>query len=175
MRHSLSSFVLAATAALLSACGGGGGGGVSLPVDPPATWTGTTSAQSAALASPGSVTVSGDSVTLVGGNSTDAAPCAGAQYGFSTAPCSVSAQLQKSAGLQKLDWSYSTSDSSGPGGDIFGVVLDGRVVNLSDPGGPQQQSGSIDVSGSNTVAFFLNCTDCTGGAAQTTVTRATGS
>ena len=169
MRHHLSSFVLAAAAAMLASCGGGGGGSP-LPVAQP-TWTGSASAQSAALASPGTVSVSGDSVTLVGGNSADSGPCAGAQYGFATSPCSVTAQLQKGAGTHKLDWSYSTTDSSGPGADLFGMVVDGRIVPLSDPGGPQQQSGTIEVSANTSLAFFVNCTDCTSGGAQTTVTR----
>jgi hypothetical protein len=170
MRHSLSSLVLAATAALLASCGGGGGRGETVTVDQ-ATWTGSASAQSSALASPGSVSVSGESVTLVGGNSTDAAPCAGAQYGFATSPCNVTAQLQKGTGSHKLAWTYSTGDSSGPGADLFGMVVDGRVVPLSDPGGPQQQSGTVEVAANSSLAFFLNCTDCTSGAAQTTVTR----
>jgi hypothetical protein len=133
-------------------------------------WNVAPSAQSASLATPGSGTFTEDgrTVTLVGGNG-GTAGCTGGQYGFTTSPCTVVATANDRRGTYTFDWTYSTVDTSGPSADIFGVVVDGKVMALSDPGGAQVQSGKATVTPTSSVAFFINCTDCTDGAAQATV------
>jgi hypothetical protein len=131
----------------------------------------TRTAQSDALTSPGSADISagGATVTLVGGNSTTGG-CSGAQFGFNNGPCSVSANYPGGGRTFSFDWNYTTTDSAGSGADIFGMIVDGKVVPISDPGGPQTQSGHIDVVAQNSLQLFVNCTDCTNGAATTNVT-----
>lgn len=148
----------------LTACGGAD--------DPGGT---SRSAASATLTTPGSATISADgsTVTLAGGNTTGAGGCAGAQYGFATGPCDISASFPGQGRTFTFDWSYSTTDSSGPGADPFGVVVDGKVMPLSDPGGATTQSGQFQVVASESLRVYVNCTDCTDGAAQATVTRLT--
>ncbi len=65
-------------------------------------------------------------------------------------------------------WTYSTADVS-PGYDIFGVLVDGVATILSDPGGPLSQSGDFAFTSANSFGFFVNCTDCVGGAATASV------
>jgi hypothetical protein len=162
--HRILSCALLAAAATLAACGGGGGGGSIAP------WAASTSAASAALATPGSATSSADahSVTLVGGDG-GTRGCAGGQYGFATSPCTVTATAAAS-GTYAFDWTYTSADDSGPGADLFGMIVDGKVVPLSDPGGPLTQSGHRQVAVNGSIAFYLNCTDCTDGGAQAMVT-----
>jgi hypothetical protein len=62
-----------------------------------------------------------------------------------------------------------TSDADGPPGDIFGVIVDGNRIQLSDPGGANGQGGSRQFNAASSFGFFLNCTDCTGGTATTVV------
>jgi hypothetical protein len=164
MRHNiLTRSLLLASFAALASCGGGGGG--------EAPFTLSTSAQSAALGAPGSATASTDarSVTLVGGDG-GTTGCSGAQYGFTSSPCTVTAAVFSPSGTYSFDWSYSTKDSSGPGADLFGMVVDGRTVPLSDPGGPLTQSGHSEVTATSSLAFYVNCTDCTDGAATAAIT-----
>lgn len=149
----------------LTACGGSGSS------EPFSTQR---SAQSEALTSPGSAEVAdgGATVTLVGGNSTTTG-CSGAQFGFATGACNVSARYPGQGRSFSFDWRYTTTDSAGPGADIFGMVVDGRVVPISDPGGAQTQSGRIDITAQDSLQLFLNCTDCTDGAATATVSSLT--
>ena len=162
MRHQLSS-VLFAAALALAACGGGSSG------DP---WSVNASAQSANLtaAGSGSATPDGHTITLAGGDS-GTTGCTGGQYGFNTSPCNVVATVKDIRGTYTFDWAYSTKDTSGAGADIFGYVVDGKTVNLSDQGGALSQSGRAEVTANGSLSFFINCTDCTGGAAQATVTN----
>jgi hypothetical protein len=164
MRHSLSlglSLGLSLVLASLAGCGGGGND---------APFNVGTSAASAALTTPGAATISADggSVTLAGGNATTTG-CSGGQFGFSSAPCTVTAQVNQPGGTFSFDWSYTTKDTSGPGADLFGMLVDGTPVPLSDPGGALTQSGRREVTATNSLTFYLNCTDCTEGAAQATV------
>lgn len=165
MRYQLSFLLAAAAAALLAACGGSG------PTDPEFIVSST--AASSALRAPGSGTAASDgrTVTLNGGDGTAAAGCANAQYGFANSPCNVTASLHEPRGSYSFDWSYSTTDLAGPGADLFGVIVDGRVQVLTDPGGPQQQTGTFTVTPATSMVLFVNCTDCTGGAAQATVSN----
>jgi hypothetical protein len=154
----LSAFALLA---VLSACGGGGS-------DP---WSVLTSAQSAALTTPGTGTVTNDghTITLTGGNGASTG-CSSAQYGFTSSPCTVVASPANGKGTFSFDWSYTTTDSSGPGADLFGMIVDGQVVPISDPGGAMTQSGHREVTATSSLSFFLNCTDCTDGRADAVVT-----
>lgn len=131
------------------------------------------SAASASLSTPGSATLSADgsTVTLAGGNTASAGGCgAGAQYGVATGPCDVSASFAGGRTFT-FDWSYTTTDTSGPGADPFGIVVDGKLTPLSDPGGALTQSGQVQVFAAQSLRLYVNCTDCTDGAAQATVTK----
>jgi len=44
-------------------------------------------------------------------------------------------------------------------------------VQLSDPGGATSQSGDRTFTASSSFGWFMNCTDCTGGAATAVVTN----
>lgn len=150
--------------ASLAACGGSSS-------DAPTT---DRTAQSQALTTPGSVDIStdGSTVTLAGGNTTGA-PCSGGQFGFTTGPCTVSATLPAFGRKVSFEWSYATTDNAGPGADVFAMIVDGRVVPISDPGGAQKQSGQIEVVANSSLQLFMNCTDCTDGAATAKVTALT--
>jgi hypothetical protein len=157
--------VLLLALATLAACGGGGEG---------QSVTTSTSAQSSALSSPGSAsaTADGRTITLNGGDG-GTKGCSGAQFGFTTSPCSVNASVNAGSGSFSFDWSYVTRDTSGPGADLFGMIVDGKVVPLSDPGGALTQSGHRDVSATTSLSFYINCTDCTDGAATASITSFT--
>ena len=62
-------------------------------------------------------------------------------------------------------WAYTTADGAGPAGDIFGLLVDGTRIQLSDPGGAISQGGDRTFTAASSFGWFLNCTDCTGGAA----------
>jgi hypothetical protein len=131
------------------------------------TWTLTGSG-----ASPGSATFASSSLSLVGGNTTSPTgdvSCVGSTYGFA-GPCQVQTTIGL-AGTYTFHWSYTTADDGGPGGDIFGVLVNGTRIQLSDPGGPSPtQSGDRTFSASSSFGWFVNCTDCIGGAATATIT-----
>lgn len=105
-------------------------------------------------------------LVLQGGDSTGG--CVGGTYGTLPGPCEVTV-LTAQAGRIEFDWTYTTNDADGPGGDLFGLVVDNTRTLLSDPGGPIGQSGHIVVQAGQSFGWFLNCTDCTGGAAGATV------
>jgi hypothetical protein len=68
-----------------------------------------------------------------------------------------------------FNWTYSTTDISAET-DLFGIVVDGVRTVLSDPGGAYPtQTGSRTVTAANSFGFFVNCTDCVGGAATATI------
>lgn len=160
---------LVATAVAVVACGGGSSS--TSPIAAPSSGP-STSLQSQNLTSPGSVTISSDnqSITLVGGDTTTAGGCPNAQYGFAAGSCFVSATFPNMA-ASSFDWTYSTKDTSGPGADIFGIIVDGKRIVLSDQGGAPTQSGKRDVPAAASVVFFVDCTDCTDGAATVNVTN----
>jgi hypothetical protein len=74
-------------------------------------------------------------------------------------------------GTYSFHWSYLTADDAGPAGDIFGVIINGTFMALSDPGGPITQSGNANFAASSSFGWFVNCTDCIGGAATATITN----
>jgi hypothetical protein len=118
----------------------------------------------------GSAVFSPTQLVLSGSNTlADDLGCSGATYGV-LGPCRTSATLA-SSGTFSFHWSYLTADGAGPGGDIFGVVVNGVFTPLSDPGGAVAQSGNASFAASSSFGWFINCTDCIGGAATATITN----
>ncbi len=138
----------------------------------PANWTTVVSGVlTGAGTSAGSATFAASSLSLVGGNTLSPigdVSCVGATYGFAGA-CQVQTTINL-PGTYSFHWAYSTADDAGPGGDLFGVLVNGTRIQLSDPGGPISQSGDRTFDASSTFGWYINCTDCTGGAASATIT-----
>lgn len=138
----------------------------------PVHWTTLTSGSlTGSGSSPGSATFASSSLSLVGGDTvspvTDVS-CVGATYGFA-GPCQLQTTISL-PGTYSFHWAYSTADGAGPGGDLFGVLVNGARIQLSDPGGTVGQSGDRTFSASSSFGWYINCTDCTGGAASATIT-----
>ena len=142
-------------------------------------WSLSVSEVSKTLAKPGSSIQTSDVYTLTGGDGSpakaDGSACAGGQYGFATSPCQVAVMSTDGTvrGTVSFDWTYATKDTSGPGADLFGVIVDGTTIPLSDPGGMQEQSGRKVVTVTSSMSWYLNCTDCTQGEAQAKVSAIT--
>jgi hypothetical protein len=115
----------------------------------------------------GSVSASTASLVLVGGDQ-EPDGCAGGIYEVH-GPCQVQA-VYAVPGQYAFDWSYTTADVAGAGGDQFGVLVDGVPFTLSDLGGAVNQGGHQQYMANTSFGWFLNCTDCTMGAATATVT-----
>jgi hypothetical protein len=97
----------------------------------------------------------------VGGN-TGAPPGSGCASGINT--CEI--DISHTGGLLiKFHWAYSSADD--PGFDPFGMLVDGNHINLATVGG---SSGDVVVAPKSTFGWFINCTDCTSGAATAVVT-----
>jgi hypothetical protein len=95
--------------------------------------------------------------------------CAGGVYS-SLSPCQVQATINL-PGTYSFNWSYVTADDTGPAGDIFGVIVNGTRIALSDLGGGVSQSGTRSFVVTSSFAWMLNCTDCTGGVATATISN----
>jgi hypothetical protein len=108
-------------------------------------------------------------LTIGGGNSTGG--CVGGVYSL-LGPCQTSI-THGSMGFSTFTfhWAYSTADTGGPAGDIFGVIVDGVRMALSDLGGPVSQSGNVTVHALTSIGWFVNCTDCLAGAATAAITN----
>ena len=116
----------------------------------------------------GSATASSASLVLLGG---DAEPngCTGAVFSV-LGPCRIQA-VYTAPGIYSFTWAYTTADGAGPAGDMFGVLVDGVALTLSDLGGAVVQgANSKQYAATTSFGWFLNCTDCTGGAATATIT-----
>lgn len=137
----------------------------------PGNWAiATTGTLTGSGTSSGSAAFSSSQLTLVGGNTLAPigdASCVGGVYGFA-GPCQVQATIAL-AGVYSFSWSYLTGDEGGPGGDIFGVIVDSNRIQLSDPGGANAQSGTRTFSATSSFGWFMNCTDCIGGSATATI------
>jgi hypothetical protein len=122
----------------------------------------------------GSATFSAVQLVLVGSNSTSPAPggttpgCSSGQYGAVGSPCQVQTILN-APGIYTFNWSYVTFDNDGPAGDIFGVMVNGARIALSDPGGANVQTGTRSIVATSAFGWFMNCTDCIGGFATATI------
>jgi hypothetical protein len=125
---------------------------------------------------PGTATFSATNLVMVGSNatSTDEAnfvpACQGAQYSVLSG-CELDVMVSPISGTFTFDWAYLTADSGGPAGDIFGVIVDGAHISLSDLGGAIGQSGHSTYVATSSFGWFINCTDCIEGAATATVTN----
>lgn len=124
----------------------------------------------------GTATFSATQLVLVGSNSISPAPasqapgCGGGVYSTLSSPCQLQATLA-TAGRYSFDWSYISADGDGPAGDIFGVIVNGTRIALSDLGGAVAQTGSASFLATASFGWFINCTDCIGGSAQATVSN----
>ena len=96
--------------------------------------------------------------------------CLGGVFSVATSPCALMVTLGL-AGDYSFHWAYNTADGAGPAGDIFGVVVDGQTTVLSDLGGAINQTGNASFSASSSFAWFVNCTDCSGGSASVSITQ----
>jgi len=140
----------------------------------PATWTIiNTGTLTGGSPTPGSATFTTTQLTMIGANSIspggDAPSCAGGFF-QTLGPC----QLQVTnnlPGTYSFSWSYLSSDTAGPGGDLFGVIVDSNRIQLSDPGGALQQAGTRTFAASSSFGWFINCTDCIGGSASATISQ----
>ena len=142
----------------------------------PANWTTLSTGTLAGTGtSAGSASFSSSLLTLVGGNGVapagSDASCVGGTYGFA-GPCQIQTTIG-APGTYSFHWSYLTADADGPAGDIFGVLVNGVRTSLSDPGGSISQSGDRTFTASSSFGWFLNCSDCTGGAATAMITNFT--
>jgi hypothetical protein len=131
-----------------------------------ANWTTSTSGTLLNPGSLGTATFTTPQLTLLGGdvaNPTGDVGCSGGDYGF-IGPCEVRTTISD-PGSFAFHWAYTTADGAGPAGDIFGLLVDGTRIQLSDPGGAISQGGDRTFTAASSFGWFLNCTDCTGGAA----------
>ena len=72
-------------------------------------------------------------------------------------------------GTYSFNWSYATSDTAGPGGDPFGVIVDSTRISLTDAAGANSQSGTESFEAASSFGWFINCSDCIGGSATATI------
>jgi hypothetical protein len=138
----------------------------------PASWsvsnTGTLIGGSPTL---GSATFSTSQLVMTGSNSQSPAGFApGCSGGFfqTLGPC----QLQVTTnvpGTYSFSWQYLSSDTAGPGGDSFGVIVDSTRISLSAAAGANSQSGSESFAAASSFGWFINCGDCIGGSATETI------
>jgi len=125
----------------------------------------------------GNVIMTNTSTAITGGNAIapppggDTPACVGGVYGF-VGPCEVDVVTTHIMNPFSFQWSYVTNDTGGPGGDLFGVLVNGARIQLSDVGGPVTQTGQFTVNTATTsFGWYVNCTDCIGGAATATITN----
>jgi hypothetical protein len=130
----------------------------------PGTWTTTFlgTLNLGAGGGPGSTTQSNSILTIVGGNTGIAPPNLGCISGINT--CEI--DITHAAGLLfKFHWNYNTADD--PGFDPFGMLVDGNHIPLATVNG---SSGDVAVFAKSSFGWFINCTDCTSGAATAVIT-----
>jgi hypothetical protein len=117
----------------------------------------------------GTVIQNPSTFTIIGGNSPGG--CSGGTYSL-LGPCQDSiTHLSLGFNTFTFHWAYTTADDAGPAGDIFGLIVDGVRIALSDLGGPVSQSGNVTIHALTSIGWFVNCTDCTEGAATASITN----
>jgi hypothetical protein len=104
-----------------------------------------------------------DTLTVVGGN-TNVDPGNGCLSGIGT--CEIDITHAGSTSLFKFHWSYITADD--PGFDPFGMLVNGVHIQLATVSGT---SGDVLVSATSSIGWYINCMDCTSGAATATITQ----
>jgi PEP-CTERM motif len=134
----------------------------------PSNWTVSNLGTLLGTATPASSSFSASSLSLTGGNSS--LGCSGGVYSNYNGPCQIQATIA-APGSYSFNWSYLTGDGDGPGGDIFGVIVDGTRIQVSDLGGALTQGGTKTFDAQSSFGFFMNCTDCTGGSANAMVSN----
>jgi hypothetical protein len=136
----------------------------------PAAWTVTNTGTLVGSATLGSATFTTTQLVLTSSNAAGDTPsCAGGAFQV-LGPC----QLQVTAslpGTYSFNWAYQIVDTAGPGGDLFGVIVDASRILLSDPGGAVAQSGARTFAATSSFGWFINCTDCIGGSATATISQ----
>jgi hypothetical protein len=77
------------------------------------------------------------------------------------------------SGTISFDWDYLTNDSGGPFFDVFGYLLNGTFVQLTDDLGGLSQSGttSVPVNAGDVFGFRVNSFDNDFGPAQATISN----
>jgi hypothetical protein len=151
-----------------SACASAAHAQFSGPLAPP-TWT--TSITGPTFASSVDTSAAPASVTLHGGDDATGGGCPdGTASGF-IGGCQL-VWLHAGPVNFTFDWSYATSDIS-PQYDSFGMLVDGTRVELVANGGDLVQSGSALAHASSSFGWYINCSDCTGGAASATISHVT--
>ena len=115
----------------------------------------------------GTALFSNSQLQIAGADTQDGAGCSGGVYSV-IGPCEIRVSINL-GGTYSFDWSYFTADADGPGGDMFGVIVDGTRTTISDLGGAVSQLGQSSYVALSSFAWFLNCTDCTGGRATVTI------
>jgi len=108
-------------------------------------------------------------LTITGGDSL--AGCVNGIPGF-PGPCELDITSKNPKNFFTFHWDYNTNDI-GAGFDQFGLLLNGNHTVLSDLGGPLHQSGNVFITASTQFGWYINCTDCTGGAATVAITQFT--
>ena len=108
-------------------------------------------------------------LTITGGDSLTG--CVGGIAGL-PGPCEVDVTSKNPRNLFSFHWDYNTTEI-GAGFDQFGILLNGNHTVLSDLGGPLHQSGNVFITANTQFGWYINCTDCTGGAATVNITQFT--
>ena len=109
-------------------------------------------------------------LTIFGGDN-DPNGCVGGIGGLA-GPCEVDITTKNPRNIFSFHWDYNTTDI-GAGFDQFGILLNGSHTVLSDLGGPLHQSGNVFITANTQFGWYINCTDCTGGAATVAITQFT--
>jgi hypothetical protein len=141
----------------------------------PANWTvtntGTLTGGSPTL---GTATFSTTQLMMTGSDSLSPSGVPSCSGGFfqTLGPCQLQVSMNL-PGTYSFSWSYLTSDDAGPGGDLFGVIVDSTRIALSDPFGADAQSGTRTFAAASSFGWFINCTDCVGGSATSTISQFT--
>ena len=107
-------------------------------------------------------------LTITGGNN-DPNGCVGGVAGF-PGPCEVDITSKNPQSTFSFHWDYVTVDI-GAGFDQFGILVNGSHIVLSDLGGPLHQFADVTIKANTQFGYYINCTDCTGGAATVNITQ----
>jgi hypothetical protein len=135
----------------------------------PATWT--TSITGPTFASVVNTSGAPGSISIRGGDDPTGGGCPdGTSPGF-LGGCQI--QWSHAGPVNfTFHWSYATSDIS-PQYDSFGMLIDGVRTELTANGGDVTQSGNALAHAVSSFGWYINCSDCTGGAAAATISAVT--
>lgn len=135
----------------------------------PSQWT--TTVTGPAFGSLVNTSAAPSGVTIIGGDDPTFAGCPNSSGPGFLGGCQISYTI-KLADSYSFHWSYITSDNS-PQFDSFGMLVDGNRIELVADGGDVIQSGDVTVQAASSFGWYINCTDCTSGAAQVTLSNIT--